>query len=110
VRDDEEVGFNEVVANTRSYLVLDSSVVKSFEKIRKIEQMTNTKVLLLPQFSRQLNPLELWFGEVRGRLRMAVKSLAELNRVLQVFSGMDFGKYLTDADRYMAFALQKHPF
>lgn len=72
--------------------------------------MTNTKVLLFPQFSKQLNPLQFWFSDVKGKLRMTAKSLVELNKVLQKFSDIDFGKYLSDAERYMSLALQKRDF
>lgn len=72
--------------------------------------MTNTKVLLYPQFSKHLNPLQFWFSDVKGKLRMSVKSLAELNKILQKFSNTDFGKYLSDSERYMILALQKRDF
>ena len=41
---------------------------------------------------------------------MSVKSLAELNKILQKFSNTDFGKYLSDSERYMILALQKRDF
>jgi hypothetical protein len=47
---------------------------------------------------------------VKGKLRMTAKSLAELNKVLQKFTDTDFGKYLSDSERYMSLALQKRDF
>jgi hypothetical protein len=41
---------------------------------------------------------------------MVNKSLNELNKVLQKISDTDFGKYMSDSERYMAFALQKKAF
>jgi hypothetical protein len=89
---------------------LDSSVLREREKIKSIETATNSKVLFLPQMSKQLNPLEAWFNEVRNKLKQGEKSLNALNRELQFFSGTDFTKYISGSDKFMNMALQKHTF
>jgi hypothetical protein len=73
--------------------------------------MTNTKLLLLPNCSQQLNPLYYWFKEVCFQFRRTkASSLQDLNVALQKFIGTDFGKYINEMERYVCKGLGKEDF
>lgn len=48
---------------------MDNSILHNKTKIKKYKQRTKGKILLLPQFSPQLNPIEEWFLRLRERIR-----------------------------------------
>jgi hypothetical protein len=71
----------------------------------------NTRLLILPNFSQPLNPLDYWFKEVSLMLKRAKASnLHDLNMVLQKFVGTDFGKYIREAEKYVNKGLKKEDF
>lgn len=59
VQEDEEEAVKDqgIMTLGKCYLVMDSCIIHDQAKIKKIEQITGAKILFLPQFSRELNPL-----------------------------------------------------
>lgn len=48
---------------------MDNAIIHNKAKLKKYKQMINGDVLLLPQHSPQLNPIEEWFLRLRERIR-----------------------------------------
>jgi transposase len=97
------------------YLVMDPSIVHSPEKLRRYRRLTRGKVMVLPQFSSQLNPIEEWFHKLRVTiLSKAYSSNAQLcqgvHQILKDSQKFDFKAIIQEAISQIRRGEQRLPF
>jgi transposase len=63
-------------------VVLDNLPVHRAKRVRAAIEVTGATVLFLPAYSPELNPIELWWADVKRQLR--ARALNALNEVLRV--------------------------
>jgi transposase len=48
---------------------LDNCAIHDKEETMKLADKWNVKVMYLPAYSPQLNPIEMWFHEIKTKIR-----------------------------------------
>lgn len=72
-------------------------------------------ILYLPPYSPQLNPIEMWFNEVKSEVRTTdytgqKQLLVVMQRILACYESKDFSNYFAGVNKYVEKALNRQKF
>ena len=94
------------------WLVMDNCAIHDKEQTFKMAKEWGVNVMFLPAYSPQLNPIEMWFHEVKTRVRKVnytgERQLMEvMQRILKDYEDHDFSAYYFGTLKYIEKGLRK---
>jgi transposase len=80
------------------WLIMDNCSIHDKEQTMSLAGKWGVKVMYLPAYSPQLNPIEMWFHELKTKVRKinysGEKQLLEImHRTLKTYEDHDFSNY-----------------
>lgn len=84
------------------FVVIDNLAAHKVQGVRKLIEAADARLLYLPPYSPDLNPIELAFAKLKTLLRKAAERTQEalwdrIGRLLTTFSPQECEKYITHA-------------
>lgn len=97
------------------WLIMDNCAIHDREQTNKLAEECNMNVLYLPPYSPQLNPIEMWFSEIKSRVRKTnysgEKQLLEImQRILKEYESYDFSNYFSTIQKHVNKGINREKF
>lgn len=94
---------------------MDNCAIHDKEETMRLAEKWAVRVMYLPAYSPQLNPIEMWFHEVKTKIRKTNYSgerqlLDVMNRTLKEYEDHDFSSYYHGSLKFVEKGLRKEKF
>ena len=75
-------------------VIIDNASFHKSTKTREIIDKSGCKLIFLPPYSPDLNPIENWWAILKTHIRTALKETKNLSQAIQIaFQNMNYHKY-----------------
>lgn len=94
---------------------MDNCAIHDKEETLRLAEKWEMRVMYLPAYSPQLNPIEMWFHEVKTKIRKTNYSgekqlLDVMNRTLKEYEDHDFSSYYHGTIKFVEKGLRREKF
>jgi len=75
-------------------VIIDNASFHKNQRTREIIEKAGCKLIYLPPYSPDLNPIESWWAILKTHIRTALKETRNLSQAIQIaFQNMNYHKY-----------------
>ena len=94
---------------------MDNCAIHDRQQTAKLAEECGMNVLYLPPYSPQLNPIEMWFGELKAKIRKSNYNgqnqfLELMNNKLKAYENKDFSNYFAGILKHVEKGVNKEKF